>query len=240
MHPVIEEMLATGRKARGIPYSPEMVKAKMRPVDPKSMTRRGVKLSNPQAHMEFAEEEGGEFIFEGDGHHFTTWEAFDTFEPEERLRCPYGVPGDLLYTREAWRTSKSYDHLTPKQLLAQNPQAPIKYEADGAVRGLLGEGEEWGRYRHARFMPREAARLWDELLAVKVERLQSISEEDAQAEGIHKYRDENCYKIYTPTTRFGTASPIESFQSLFVSINGPEPWERNEWVWALSFRRIEL
>ena len=90
------------------------------------------------------------------------------------------------------------------------------------------------------FMPRWASRILLEVTAVWPERIQEINDEGAIAEGIKKYGDENCYKIYTPTTSFGTSSPVKSYESLWDSINAKNghPWEQNDLVWVYQFKRV--
>jgi hypothetical protein len=34
-------------------------------------------------------------------------------------------------------------------------------------------------------------------------------------------------------------SARESFQSLWMDINGRESWEANPWVWVVEFKRIQ-
>jgi len=76
-----------------------------------------------------------------------------------------------------------------------------------------------------------------ELTAVRVERVQEISEEDAVAEGISLTKE-------LPEWR-GTAKSIGShvgrYAVLWDSINAKRgySWESNPWVWALTFRRVD-
>lgn len=102
--------------------------------------------------------------------------------------------------------------------------------------------------RLARFMPKSAARIWLQVTDIKVERLQEISEEDAKAEGVRWYNCEMLgarFKDYLTDARgYGhpdhdypeVGSAIKSFETLWVSINGPESWESNPWAWVISFK----
>lgn len=73
-------------------------------------------------------------------------------------------------------------------------------------------------------MPRWASRISLEVTAVRVERLQDISEADARAEG-------------------AAAPPHLSYRDgyawLWDSINGPGAWDLNPYVWCISFRVLE-
>jgi hypothetical protein len=149
--------------------------------------------------------------------------------------CPYGQPGDRLKVGEAWRTLKEYDDLSPAQLL---DHAPISFEADGVT--LNGH---WGQYRNARFLPMRFRRLELEVVAVRVERLQAISTADSVAEGIEVvYRDgpDVFYKRYSqPGKWHKQLMPTQSYRTLWESINGPDCWEANPWVWVVEFQVVQ-
>ena len=85
--------------------------------------------------------------------------------------CPYWrAPGDRLWVREAWRTSPMFNDKPPRDL----PDfAPLRYEADDALRGAwAGYGlASHGKYRPPMFMPRWASRLTLEVTGVRVDRL---------------------------------------------------------------------
>jgi len=147
------------------------------------------------------------------------WTPWIDGERRSTIECPYGVPGDRLYVKEAWRTCAAYDSFAPSQI---DSGAAVKWLSDDDKR--LNGPEEWGRYRHARFMPRWASRITLEITDVRVERLQEIGEEDAIAEGV----------AFTPWAEF---PPIEAFKMLWNAITH-HPWNANPWVWAISFRRL--
>ncbi len=130
------------------------------------------------------------------------------------MRCPYGIRGDRLWVREAWRPVHSGD----KSLGAQ-------YRAD-----VSRDQTVWRPSIH---MPRWASRITLEVTGVRVERLQDIGEADATSEGVDSvYGD--LYGIAEPGERVQRAK----FHLLWESINGPGSWAENPLVWAVEFRRV--
>lgn len=208
--------------ARPIPFSTPMVRALL--ADQKLQTRRIIKPQSVTGSLEMTL---------GEGHPLSIYH-----------RCPYGHPGDLLWVREAWRASSELDEYSGTMIANsclnagyRRPWAPMRYEADGTIVNGTGTSTgkfEPGRYRHARFMPRWASRLTLRVIDVGVERLQDISEADAIAEGIVPQLEG--YALADTTHYAGTAR--ESYASLWDAINGDGAWDRNEWVWALTFSVI--
>ena len=82
-------------------------------------------------------------------------------------------------------------------------------------------------------MPRWASRITLEITAVRVERLQDISREDAMAEGI-VIQPDGGYGL-ADTTHYHATDPRHSYWSLWEAINGPGSVEANPWVWAVTF-----
>lgn len=137
-----------------------------------------------------------------------------------------------LWVKEAWHTGKTADHLKPSELPAA---ASVQYLADFDPGDHLGN--QWGRYRHARFMPRALSRIELLVTSVRVERLHAITEKDAKAEGVTiehgKFRDLKWRKLADD------AGPhAHAFGALWTEINGAESWDRNPWTWAISFQRV--
>ena len=91
--------------------------------------------------------------------------------------------------------------------------------------------DDEGGWRPSIFMPRWASRITLEITDVRVQRLQEITEEDARAEGYHP-------KINDSLPDW-TAK--ESFKILWDSLNAKRglDWDKNPWVWALSFKRVD-
>jgi hypothetical protein len=141
------------------------------------------------------------------------------------VRPPYSV-GDILYVREAWRLAKSYDKKSGKQLEGILTARNVQYESE-ADTFLVDENR--GRYRHARFMPKWAARIFLKVTAIRIERLNEISEEDAKSEG--------CFSFIGRGPRYTHHTYINDFATLWQSIYGN--WDENPWVWVIEFERTE-
>lgn len=142
--------------------------------------------------------------------------------------CPYGQPGDRLWVREAWARTK----------VAQAPglgEMVVYREGDNRT-------DYGGPWKPSIHMFRRDSRILLEITDVRLERLQDISEEQAQDEGV-EYNAAldpagTCkWRVYG-RDHAGTNSPIDSFESLWSSINGAESWNANPWVWCVEFKRV--
>lgn len=143
--------------------------------------------------------------------------------------CPYGTPGDRLWVRETWRTYASLDDIPPRSIA---PGAGVQYEAGGS--NLIGVNRlhGTGKLRPGMFMPRWASRITLEITAVRVERLQDISNEDALAEGITLHPDHH------GKPRDSLYGPVQTYRDLWESIDGQGSWGVNPWVWVVEFRAV--
>lgn len=138
-------------------------------------------------------------------------------EPCNAIRCPYGQTGDRLWVRETFA------------VYGNEKMAAIHYRADRPHHvGQKGMG-----YKPSFHMPRWASRILLEITAVRVERLQDISQEQAMAEGVL-----SCESALDPDGN--GYSPYELFSALWVSINGHDSWHANPWVWVVEFKRVEV
>jgi hypothetical protein len=165
-------------------------------------------------------------------------EVYGASDEREGRVCPYGRPGDQLWVREGWKAHTTFDHLPPRDL----PRSHIWYLADD---GYKAES----RTRASMHMPRWASRITLEITEVRVERLQSISEDDAIAEGCtHTDFGPNKWQQPRPGWKCGDApsgheqcmhSATYAYASLWDDINGAGAWNTNPWVWAVSFRLFD-
>lgn len=149
----------------------------------------------------------------------------DEFGDWRKDRCPYGAPGDRLRMLTGWATDARFDEVEPSQLPA-DPRVWSWF--DGR------EKPAWtGRLRMARHLPkrlRESMPL-AEVVAVRVERLNEISEADAIAEGAPFSGSES-------SSSFGVDALW--FPRVWDSINAAKhPWACNPFVWVVEFKRLE-
>ncbi len=83
------------------------------------------------------------------------------------------------------------------------------------------------------YMPRWASRLSLEIVSVRVERLNDISEADALAEGCDTDR------LPDGAGEGGEwHCPTAWYADLWESINGAGSWAQNPWVWVVEFKVV--
>ena len=110
----------------------------------------------------------------------------------------------------------------------------VERQAPAGYNPMLYNYERWTPSIH---MPRWASRITLEITSVRVERLQAISEADAVAEGVTAVSSGGV-TLFTTTgvNCFQTAK--DAYAALWESINGPDSWGANPWVWRISFKVI--
>lgn len=167
------------------------------------------------------------------------------------IKCPYGAPGDQLWVREEhfrfghWERAGKTKTGREKWAFVADGNTPVQFDAPKSFLASRAksspEAPRWYK-RLARFMPKWASRTTLEVTGVRVSRLSNITCGDAVAEGIESVPpapgDFEAWRDYGATCNHGVRSPISSFASLWRSINGPESWAANPWVWCVSFKRV--
>jgi len=225
----------------------------------KKMTRR---IINPQPIIDH---DSG-FVF--DGKHRVQY-GIHNWENEFIDDWSRWMPEDTMWVKESHYRFGSWKKngltKTGKQKWRFKPDSGVpnlRFPDDPPIKVQKNSDRTLGWYkRPSLFMPRHAARTWLQVIEIRVERLQEISEEDAITEGIDQEKHEfemMAYpdgvvetfdptpaiwqrKNYLKTKETGTAhyqnfSASESFKTLWESINGEESWEQNPWVWVISFK----
>ncbi|CDL52071.1 Phage-related protein [Klebsiella pneumoniae ISC21] len=190
---------------RGMIFNAEMVRAILD--GRKTQTRRPIKWKQTRFTEVGEREDGSKWPWSEDAEH-----ACDFWHP-----CPFGAVGDRIWVRETWAdTGASAPDL--KLYRANYPEhVPSIYENVPQAKEI--------RWTPSIHMPRTASRILLEITDVRVERLRSMSQDDARAEGV-----------------IAASGPMEAglaFRELWDSIYGEESWKANPWVWVIKFKRIE-
>lgn len=121
-------------------------------------------------------------------------------------KLPYQT-GDILYVRETWKKA---------------PNGYYYYE--DWQKDDIADVTKWKPSIH---MPKEAARIWLKVTDVRVERLQDMTDDDAEAEGCFDYTSTalGFFDVWDSTIK---KSDLDRYG-----------WNANPWVWVIKFERCE-
>lgn len=147
---------------------------------------------------------------------------------------PFGTIGDRLWVRETWRVDGIARGMALRFGDSKTTREGMSYRVD--MEGDIACDDcDW---MPSAWMPRWASRIDLEITAVRVERVQDITEEDATREGIVESEigrlASRTLANYKSTQR---APVVLQFADLWQSIYGN--WDANPWVWVYEFRRIK-
>ena len=215
--------------------------------DRKTQTRR---LITPQPAFLQHHEWRGKVLYDEEHrlwwwkqHSFENLLDFEAGRRELAALCPHGQPGDRLWVKE------THAQFSVGNRTGISPQC-VAYRAtcddDGGF-DYVNNGDEIMRLRVTKwtpsiFMPRWASRTTLELVEIRVQRLQEISEDDAVAEGMVPFftrfpklgRDQRL----TSGELARVAEHRASYAVTWDEINRRRAtWASNPFVWALTFRR---
>lgn len=150
-----------------------------------------------------------------------------------RVQSPYGVVGDRLWVREHVFVPPHITYRMWREGADTWPNVMYRAEMDGTDLEFCKENK-W-ESKPSIFMPRWACRTVVEIIEIRVERLKEISGPDCIAEGVRRRSGVN------------DGVPLEGniwkreradFALLWESIHGKGSWERNDWVWAITFKVV--
>jgi len=129
--------------------------------------------------------------------------------------------GDILWVRETWARISDWTIIDPTV---------------GMVDGYIYKAD-WASFEHPAWhpsihMPRAAARIFLRVTDVRVEKVRDISEEEAEAEGAKKMKEND----------IGFWTYRRGFQSIWDSLYAKRGygWDANPWVWVYTFERTEV
>lgn len=139
--------------------------------------------------------------------------------------CPFGCVGDRIWVRETFRVMGCATDVARLMYKASNRNSFTESTRTVPVSTCTKQpSHNWTPSIH---MPRWAGRILLEITDVRVERLNAISENDANAEGV------KANKLSPARYVFG-----ELWQSIYGADNS-QSWQANPWVWVIEFKRVE-
>ena len=208
-------------KERPIPFKGEMVRAILN--GQKTQTRRILKKPQPLDVLPMKIP--------------NLWVALTERNPQPEgnhgkvIHCKYGIPGDRLWVKETWANAPRNQYIyranyIPRDFGSGDFGSDVLDIKTGDTVPLV--------WKSSRFMPKLASRITLEIVNVRVERVQEISEEDAEAEGIHLLGLPEAERHNHPRKH------IVAFHTLWDVINAKrgDGWDVNPWVWVIEFKRM--
>jgi hypothetical protein len=189
----------------------------------KTMTRRIIKTSTYISKITMETEKSIQKLF------FWTNDLGYSFQFAGKKNQKYRI-GDRLWVRETWAENKREDG--EKIDILEND---FLYRAD---KNNYIFPVKW---RPSIFLPRRAARIILEITDIRIERLQDIKEEDTIKEGINKGPDEKrmCdLKDCKYTLDHSQNCGVCIFRTLWEFLNKKRGfgWEKNPWVYVITFK----
>ena len=152
-------------------------------------------------------------------------------------RCPLGKAGDRLWVRETWQHYQNSGQRAADFPEHQKFAANCFYRADESNPRTKPLSGKW---RPSLLMPRWACRLVLPLVSVRVERVQGITDEDAEEEGIREWAKTDPKLCALRAAGFAIPSrPKFLFRLCWISIYGEGSWDANPWVWVAQWDHIE-
>lgn len=218
-------------KERGMIFNGEMVRAILD--GRKTQTRRIVK---PQPELTKSSGFSWKGAVFGSGS-----DDRETNRNFAHVKCPHGKPGDRIWVRETFQGPlfdfDQMDSYCKDSTPFEKPEFCV-YQADGKPAPEFFDADDnlhccWRPSIH---MPRWASRILLEIIHIRVERLNSISQADAIAEGAPQSHP----SIDCVSREYGFPDFSRSwFGQTWQHVYGEESWQANPWVWVIEFKHIE-
>lgn len=191
----------------------------------KTVTRRVVK--------HFAHDPGCAALHKFDGKVATFGHSIPDDPVPVEVKCPYPV-GRELWVRETWADVNNGPDEYPQ--IVYRAERATAWHDNHRTSDLHYLPSDWeprdGRWRSPIHMPRWASRITLDVTGVRCERLQEITERDAEAEGFEPF-EPNGVDGFDQTAWM-------RFRTLWDRVNVKRaPWASNPWVWCVDFRRTK-
>jgi hypothetical protein len=126
-------------------------------------------------------------------------------------------PGGRLWVREKFATM----HGERFYAADQNPKQAVLF------------------WRPSIHMSRHLCRIWLEIVSVRFERVQEISNADCVAEAIEPLGPELAGRIQAGKFENRYSIVRQLYSEIWDTLHGANSWVANPWVWVVEFRRIK-
>jgi len=151
-----------------------------------------------------------------------------------KIACPLGMRGDQLWVRETWMPDAPRDGSwsdvefygckgAPLSMIPKHFQNPTH-----CIHRASWTGDELVGWKPSIHMPRWASRIDLLITGVRVERLNSITNADAKAEGYPAEREIDG----------GSTGAWLWFRDLWDGIYPDNTFKVNPWVWVIEFKLV--
>lgn len=150
--------------------------------------------------------------------------------------APYQV-GGIVYIKEAYKVIGTS---TLRQGDRTVKEAGVDYKDGSRIDKVcplhILADQQW---HSPMMMPEWAARYFILIKDVRAERLQEITEEDAEAEGIYSNSIYGDFGFHWESKDSGYETAKTAYRVLWNSINAKYPWESNPWCFRYEFELKE-
>ena len=145
---------------------------------------------------------------------------FQREDGKQKVVKPHYKVSEVVYIKEAWAVGEQWDNKKPSEI---DPLTAVWYPTENNVKPL------WvGRLRSPLFLPEKFARYFIKIKAVRVERLQEITEVDASREGFN-------YWEYDNPDAYADCPCLNQFILFWNKTNPKYPFSSNPFVFVYSF-----
>lgn len=249
------------KKETGLMFKAPLVRAILK--GQKTQTRRVIKDQNIGDKWCESRPDGRQYL-EWQGQPTCGSGVWDIPEYNAEVVSPFGIVGDRIYVRETFVQGYKEDRDTGMLLTCDEEGNEIPkttwYRATTPDLTWSDDGESTVNvpWKPAIHMPKALARIWLEITGVRVERLQDITESDADAEGCERLDFERYERDWALCPKCGGTrlhdalgsgggvihdvdcmecdTYVKRFRHLWESTGGD--WAANPWVWVIDFKRL--
>lgn len=172
--------------------------------------------------------------------------------PQDKIEsgCPFGAPGDRLWVREKWQSAYARGCWGTLFAADESFVQGKRQHTNGPHLNAEDRSPAYPpKWKPSIHLPRWASRLMLEVVSVRVERLQEITEEDARDEGVGQFvtgaREGNpdqyraTFRDLWDSLHVKRERGRKTHNKAHAELAKDFSWDANPWVWRIEFRRAE-